>query len=45
VILPAGLERFFEVIAERRLGEEDLDEITTMAAAEFGLQIVAPLPT
>ena len=44
VILPAGFERFFEVVAERCLGEEDLDEITIVAAAEFGLEIVAPLP-
>jgi hypothetical protein len=43
VIQPAGFERFFEVVAERRLGDEDMDEITTIAA-EFGLEIVGPPP-
>jgi mannose-6-phosphate isomerase-like protein (cupin superfamily) len=43
VIHPAGFERFFEVVAERRLGDEDMDEITTIAA-EFGLEIVGPPP-
>ena len=44
VISPAGFERFFEVVAERCLGDEDLDEITTVAAAEFGLEILGPPP-
>jgi mannose-6-phosphate isomerase-like protein (cupin superfamily) len=43
VIQPAGLERFFEVVAERRLGDDDMDEITTVAA-EFGLEILGPPP-
>ena len=43
VIQPAGFERFFEVVAERRLGDEDMDEITTVAA-EFGLEILGPPP-
>ncbi len=43
VITPAGLERFFQVVAERGLGEDDLDEITSLAA-EFGLEILGPLP-
>lgn len=43
VILPAGFERFFEVVAERRLGDDDLDEIATVAA-EFGLEILGPPP-
>ena len=43
VIVPAGFERFFEVVAERRLGDEDMDEITTVAA-EFGLEILGPPP-
>jgi mannose-6-phosphate isomerase-like protein (cupin superfamily) len=43
VILPAGFERFFEVVAERCFGGEDLDEIATVAA-EFGLEILGPPP-
>ena len=43
VIQPAGFERFFEVVAERHLGDEDMDEITTVAA-EFGLEILGPPP-
>ncbi len=43
VIRPAGLERFFEAVAERRLGDDDIDEITTVAA-EFGLEILGPPP-
>ena len=43
VIVPAGFERFFEVVAERRLGDDDLDEIATIAA-EFGLEILGPPP-
>ncbi len=43
VIQPAGLERFFEVVAERRLGDDDMDEIRTVAA-EFGLEILGPPP-
>ncbi len=41
VIIPAGFEHFFEVVAERRLGGENLDEITTVAAG-FGLEIMGP---
>ncbi|MEY9325271.1 cupin domain-containing protein [Sinorhizobium fredii] len=44
VILPAGFERFFAVVAERGLGEEDMDEICTIAASEFGLEILGPPP-
>lgn len=44
VIVPAGFEHFFEVVAERRLGNEDLDEIATIAAGEFGLEIMGPPP-
>jgi mannose-6-phosphate isomerase-like protein (cupin superfamily) len=43
VITPAGLERFFQVVAERGLGEDDLDEIAAVAA-EFGLEILGPPP-
>ena len=43
VIQPAGLERFFEVVAERRLADDDMDEIRTVAA-EFGLEILGPPP-
>ena len=41
VITPAGLERFFQVVAERGLGEEDFDEVTAVAA-EFGVEILGP---
>jgi mannose-6-phosphate isomerase-like protein (cupin superfamily) len=44
VILPAGFEHFFEVVAERRLGDENLDEIATVAAGQFGLEIMGPPP-
>lgn len=43
VITPAGLERFFEVVAERGVGEDDLDEVVA-AAAEFGVEILGPPP-
>ena len=43
VILPAGFERFFEVVAERRFGDEDLEEIATIAV-EFGMEILGPPP-
>jgi mannose-6-phosphate isomerase-like protein (cupin superfamily) len=43
VIQPAGFERFFEAVAERRLGEEDMDRITNVAV-EFGLEILGPPP-
>jgi mannose-6-phosphate isomerase-like protein (cupin superfamily) len=43
VILPAGFERFFEVIVERGLGDEDMDEIAAIAA-DFGLEILGPPP-
>ncbi|WOS66202.1 cupin domain-containing protein [Sinorhizobium fredii] len=43
VILPAGFERFFKVVAERRPRDEDLAEIATIAA-EFGLEILGPPP-
>ncbi|WP_210204795.1 cupin domain-containing protein [Phyllobacterium brassicacearum] len=44
VILPAGFERFFKVVAERGLGDENLDETATVAAGEFGLEILGPPP-
>jgi quercetin dioxygenase-like cupin family protein len=43
VILPAGFERFFAVVAERHLGDEDMDEIMAIAA-DFGLEILGPPP-
>ena len=43
IITPAGLERFFEVVAERGLGENDLDELVAIAA-EFGVEILGPPP-
>lgn len=43
VITPAGLERFFQVIAERNLGEDDLDQVVAVAA-EFGVEILGPPP-
>ncbi|EYD74749.1 Cupin 2, barrel domain protein [Rubellimicrobium mesophilum DSM 19309] len=43
VITPAGLERFFQVVAERELGEDDLDEVVAIAA-EFGVEILGPPP-
>jgi quercetin dioxygenase-like cupin family protein len=43
VITPAGFERFFQAVAERGLGEDDLEEIVAVAA-EFGLEILGPPP-
>ena len=43
VITPAGLERFFQVVAGRGLGEDDLDEVVAIAA-EFGVEILGPPP-
>ena len=43
VIIPAGFERFFEVIAARGLGEDDAEAIDAVAA-EFGLEILGPPP-
>jgi mannose-6-phosphate isomerase-like protein (cupin superfamily) len=43
VIVPAGFERFFAVVAERGLGEADVEGIATAAAA-FGLEILGPPP-
>ena len=43
VITPAGLERFFQVVAERNLGEDDLDQVVAIAA-EFGVEILGPPP-
>jgi mannose-6-phosphate isomerase-like protein (cupin superfamily) len=43
VILPAGFEQFFAVVAERHLGDEDMDEIMAIAA-DFGLEILGPPP-
>jgi mannose-6-phosphate isomerase-like protein (cupin superfamily) len=43
VVTPAGFERFFEVVAERGLGESDEDEIAAVAAG-FGLEILGPPP-
>lgn len=42
-ITPAGLERFFEVVAERDLREEDMDEVVAIAA-EFKVEILGPPP-
>ena len=44
VILPAGFEHFFEVVAEHRFGDQNLDEIATVAAGQFGLEIMGPPP-
>ncbi|WP_457090464.1 cupin domain-containing protein [Microvirga sp. P5_D2] len=43
VILPAGFEQFFAVVAERHLRDEDMDEIMAIAA-DFGLEILGPPP-
>jgi uncharacterized cupin superfamily protein len=43
IILPAGFERFFATVAERRLEDEDIDEITALAA-DYGLEILGPPP-
>jgi mannose-6-phosphate isomerase-like protein (cupin superfamily) len=43
VITPAGLERFFQAVAERNLGEDDIDEVMAIAA-EFGVEILGPPP-
>jgi hypothetical protein len=43
VILPAGFEHFFEVVAERGLGDDDADEIAAVAAG-FGLEILGLPP-
>ncbi|WP_211260901.1 cupin domain-containing protein [Wenxinia marina] len=43
VVTPAGLERFFQEVAERGLGEDDLDEVVAVAA-EFGVEILGPPP-
>lgn len=43
VITPAGLERFFLVVADRGLGEEDLEKIVGLAA-DFGVEILVPPP-
>lgn len=43
VITPAGLERFFEAVADRGLGEDDLDQVVALAA-EFGVEILGPPP-
>ena len=43
IITPAGLERFFQAVAERDLGEDDLDEVVAIAA-EFGVEILGPPP-
>ena len=44
IIAPAGFERFFEIVAERGLSENDDDQIAAVAA-EFGLEIVGPPPS
>lgn len=43
VITPAGLEGFFQKVAERGLGEDDVDEVVSIAA-EFGVEILGPPP-
>ena len=43
VITPAGLERFFQEVSERGLGEDDLDQVVAIAA-EFGVEILGPPP-
>lgn len=43
VITPAGLERFFQVLVERDLGEDDIEEVVAIAA-EFGGEILGPPP-
>jgi hypothetical protein len=43
VITPAGLERFFQAVAERGLGEDDLDGVVALAS-EFGVEILGPPP-
>jgi quercetin dioxygenase-like cupin family protein len=43
VILPAGFEQFFAVVAERHLGDEDMDEIVAVVA-DFGLEILSLPP-
>ena len=43
VITPAGLERFFQRVADRGLGEDDLDDIVAIAG-EFGVEILGPPP-
>jgi mannose-6-phosphate isomerase-like protein (cupin superfamily) len=44
VIVPAGFERFFEVVADRQLSDGDADAIDRVAA-DFGLEILGPTPT
>lgn len=43
IITPGGLERFFQAVAERNLGEDELDEIVAVAA-EYGVEILGPPP-
>ena len=43
VIVPPGLERYFEAIADRGLTEGDDDQIAAVAA-EFGLEILGLTP-
>ena len=43
VILPSGLERFFELVAERGLADDDVDVIVAVAA-EFGVEILGAPP-
>ena len=43
VIVPAGFERFFEVVAERDLGANDDDQVAAVAV-EFGLDLLGPTP-
>ncbi|TNC66425.1 cupin domain-containing protein [Rubellimicrobium roseum] len=43
VITPAGLERFFQEVAEGNWGEDDLDEVVAVAA-RFGVEILGPPP-
>lgn len=43
VITPGGLEGFFRDVAERGLGEDDLDEVVAVAAG-YGVEILGPPP-
>lgn len=43
VITPAGLERFFEEVAERGFGEDEPEAVAALAA-EYGVEILGPPP-
>lgn len=44
VVQPAGLEGFFEALADRNVHQDDEDAIIAVAA-EFGLEIIGPPPS